>query len=69
MQCKLFKSKMTLNEDTISSLSELMNIHRNTLAEKIDGKAQFKQNEIDFFIDHWKLTPHEVIQIFFDKDE
>ena len=69
MQSKLFKSKMTLNEDTISSLSELMNIHRNTLAEKIDGKAQFKQNEIDFFIAHWKLTPHEVIQIFFDKDE
>lgn len=69
MQPKLFKSKMTLHEDTISSLSELMNIHRNTLAEKIDGKAQFKQNEIDFFIDHWKLTPHEVIQIFFDKDE
>lgn len=69
MQSKLFKSKMTLHEDTISSLSELMNIHRNTLAEKIDGKAQFKQNEIDFFIDHWKLTPHEVIQIFFDKEE
>ena len=37
--------------------------------EQIDKVAQFKQNEIDFFIDHWKLTPHEVIQIFFDKGE
>lgn len=69
MQPKLFKSKMVLNGDTIGSLSESLNIHRNTLGEKIDGKAQFKQSEIDFFITHWSLTPNEVVQIFFDKEE
>jgi hypothetical protein len=70
MQPKLFKSKMVLNGDNISGLSEILKVHRNTLAEKIEGRnAQFKQDEIDFFIHRWNLTPHEVVQIFFDKEE
>lgn len=70
MRPKLFKSKMALFGDTIIGLSEEMKIHRNTLSEKIEGvKSQFKQGEIDFFIDRWNLTPNEVVDIFFDKEE
>ena len=69
MQSKRFKSKMALFGDTINSLANDLNIHRITLAEKINGiKAQFNQEETRFFIDHWNLTPHELVQIFFDKE-
>ena len=67
MQTNLFKSKMALFGDTIVSLAEKLDIHRLTLTEKINGKSDFKQSEISFFIDHWDLTASEVIQIFFDE--
>ena len=67
MQTKLFKSKMALFGDTIVSLAESLEIHRLTLAEKINGKSDFKQSEITFLIDRWNLTASEVVQIFFDE--
>lgn len=69
MQTKLFKSKMALFGDTIISLAKLLKIHRLTLTEKINGKSDFKQKEIGFFIEHWDLTASEVVQIFFNEDE
>lgn len=70
MQPKLFKSKMALHDDTYISIANDLKINRMTLAEKVEGvKSQFKQNEIDFFINRWNLTPHEVVQIFFDKEQ
>ena len=67
MQTKLFKSKMALFGDTIASLAESLEIHRLTLAEKINGKSDFKQSEITFLIERWNLTASEVVQIFFDE--
>ena len=69
MQTKLFKSKMMLFGDTIVSLADSLEIHRLTLAEKINGKSDFKQSEISFLIDHWNLTASEVVQIFFNEEE
>lgn len=69
MQPKLFKSKMALFNDTYISIANDLKINRTTLADKVEGvKSQFKQDEIDFFIHRWNLTPHEVMQIFFDKE-
>lgn len=69
MQSKRFKSKMVLNGDTYQTLSESLGITRQTLAEKIEGSSEFKQTEIDKLISRWNLSPHEVVQIFFDSPE
>lgn len=68
MQTKLFKSKLALHGDTYQVIAELLGITRQTLAEKVEGKSQFKQAEIDRLIARWNLTPHEVVQIFFDSE-
>lgn len=66
MQSKLFRSKMVLNDDNYQTVSECLGITRQTLAEKLQGSSEFKQTEIDRLITRWNLTPHEVVQIFFD---
>lgn len=66
MQSKLFRSKMVLQDDTLQTVSECLGITRQTLAEKLQGTSEFKQTEIDRLITRWNLTPHEVVQIFFD---
>lgn len=66
MQSKLFRSKMVLHDDTLLTVSECLGITRQTLAEKLQGTSEFKQTEIDRLITRWNLTPHEVVQIFFD---
>lgn len=66
MQPNVFKSKMALFGETFETLSTELKIHRSTLINKANGKADFKQSEIDFFIDRWHLTAAEVVQIFFD---
>ena len=66
MQSKLFRSKMVLHDDTLQTVSECLGITRQTLAEKLQGTSEFKQKEIDRLITRWNLTPHEVVQIFFD---
>lgn len=66
MQSKLFRSKMVLHDDTLQTVSEYLGITRQTLAEKLQGTSEFKQTEIDRLITRWNLTPHEVVQIFFD---
>lgn len=69
MQSKRFKSKMALAGDTYNSLAKELKIHRITLSDKVEGiRSQFKQDEIHFFINHWNLTPHELVQIFFDEE-
>lgn len=66
MQSKLFRSKMVLHDDTLQTVSGCLGITRQTLAEKLQGTSEFKQTEIDRLITRWNLTPHEVVQIFFD---
>ena len=69
MQSKLFRSMMVLNDDTLSTVAEYLGITRQTLAEKLQGTSEFKQTEIDRLITKWNLTPHEVVQIFFDGND
>ena len=61
-------SKMVLNDDNFGTLSEFLGITRQALSRKVDGSNDFKQTEIDKLISRWGLTPHEVVQIFFDSE-
>ena len=67
MNKNMFVSKMKLYGDTQEILAEALGISLSRLNAKInetDG-AQFKQNEIKFFRNRWRLTPEEVDHIFF----
>jgi hypothetical protein len=67
MNKNMFVSKMKLFGDTQEILAIELGISLSRLNAKInetDG-AEFKQSEIKFFRNRWRLTPDEVDQIFF----
>jgi hypothetical protein len=60
----LFNSKQALFEDSIDSLAELLQISRQTLCDKRDGKSEFKRDEIAKLSAHWQLTHEEIVEMF-----
>ena len=67
MNKNMFVSKMKLFGDTQEILATALGVSLSRLNAKInetDG-AEFKQSEIRFFRNRWKLTAEEVDQIFF----
>lgn len=69
MNEKLLKIKMLEHDDTQSSLADALGIDLCTLNYKIKGvRAQFKQSEIQFIADRYKLSAKEIQNIFFNKE-
>ena len=67
MNKNAFVSKMKLFGDTQASVADALGLSVSRINAKInetDG-AQFRQSEIAFFRERWKLTPEEVDNIFF----
>lgn len=62
---KLLKSKMALFGDTIGNLSEELRKSRPAVSTKVNGEREFKQDEIQFIMNRYQLTPQEVVAIFF----
>lgn len=60
---------MALHEDTVESLAEYLEISRQTLCEKRDGKREFKQGEMTKIAIRWNLTPEETVDMFLSEDE
>lgn len=69
MKTNVFNSKMALFEDTIEELAEYLGISRQTLYSKMQGKSEFKRDEIDKIITRYNLTPEETHEIFFTGEE
>lgn len=65
MKNTLFRVKMIEHKETLISLAEAMNISVGALSNKINKKSEFKQNEIAFIRDRWKLSNEETDAIFF----
>ena len=69
MNEKLLKMKMLEHDDTQASLADALGIDLCTLNYKIKGvRSQFKQNEIQFIADRYKLNAKEIQKIFFNKE-
>lgn len=62
----LLRSKMVLFNDTNETLAEALNISRQTMSAKINGKVDFKQSEIKTIVERYNLTPEETEQTFFN---
>lgn len=51
----MIKQKMKENKETIDEMSALMGITHQAYAYKLQGRRQFKLNEIEFLCKHWKI--------------
>lgn len=60
---------MALFNDSIESLADYLEISRQTLSEKRDGKSEFKRDEIAKLMVKWNLTPEEVVDIFLSEGD
>lgn len=69
VQKNILFSKMALFGDSIETLADYLGITRQTLTQKIEGKSQFKRNEIQLIAARYKLTPDEVYAIFLAEGE
>lgn len=62
LQFNVYKVK---NNDTQAILAEAMGIPQSALSARINGKIEFRQNEINFIRKRWSLTDQETVDIFF----
>lgn len=65
MNSNLLKSVMVLNGDNIKTLSQKLNVSRQTLSLKIDGYSDFKLSEVKKICVLYELTENQMLQIFF----
>ncbi len=60
-----FKSEMVRHGDTLSTLSEKLNLSTVSLSLKINGKREFRQSEISKIKELYGLEMDRVDAIFF----
>ena len=62
----LLKYKMALNNDTTITLAKYLDLNRQNLSIKVNGKRDFKQSEIAKISKRYNLTDRELRAIFLD---
>lgn len=65
MNTQALKAQMILNKETLADLSEVLGTTPGTLSNKITGKAEFKQSEIQIIAKHYGLDAEQIKEIFF----
>lgn len=65
MNIKLLRAKMVMAGDNQNRLREALGLSGNTMSSKMNGKAQFKAEEIAKIVWRYNLTPQETHDIFF----
>ena len=65
MNTALFRSHMAKHNDTQTSLAEAMGLVQSAVSQKVNGKVDFKQSEINFIRARWGLSEKETVDIFF----
>ncbi|MBQ1789217.1 MAG: helix-turn-helix transcriptional regulator [Oscillospiraceae bacterium] len=65
MNATLLRMHMVANNDTQTELSRDMGIAQSALSMRINGKTEFRQNEINFIKKRYNLSDKETIDIFF----
>ena len=65
MNTQALKAQMILNKETLADLSEVLGTTPGTLSNKITGKAEFKQSEIQIIARHYGLDAEQIKEIFF----
>ena len=63
----LLKAKIVENGDTQAQLAAALGISASNMNDKINGKSDFRQNEIVAIKNRYSLTADDVDRIFFDQ--
>ena len=65
MNSNLLKAMIVKNGDTQEKLAEAMGLPTSALNMRINGKIEFRRNEINFIKQRYNLTNDEIDSIFF----
>ena len=68
MNTKLFKIFMVKNNDTQSRLADALGLPQSAVSDRINGKTDFRQSEINIIRMRWELSDQETVDIFFTKE-
>ena len=69
MNKALLRSIMVLNGDTYQTLSEDMKIEKATFSRKINSKANFSKEEMQFIREKYNLSDSQFIEMFFTSEK
>lgn len=64
MNIKKLRCAMIMNDDTTQKLAESLDMTVKTLRDKIHGRSEFKQSEIQKIIERYELTKKQTFEIF-----
>jgi len=67
MNSNLLKATIIKNGDTQEKLAKDMGLQTSALNMRINGKIEFRRNEIIFIKQRYNLSSDEVDSIFFDE--
>ena len=67
MNSNLLKAMIIKNGDTQKKLAEAMGLPTSALNMRINGKIEFRRNEIIFIKQRYSLSSDEVESIFFNE--
>ena len=65
MNSNLLKAVIVKNGDTQKKLAEAMGLQTSGLNMRINGRTEFRRNEINFIKNRYSLTSDEIDSIFF----
>lgn len=68
MNSKLFKIHMLRNNDTQAILAEVLELPQSAISARINGKTEFRQNEINAIRKRWDLSNTDTVDIFFEEE-
>ena len=68
MNIKLLRAKMVMAGDNQNKLREVLGLSGNAMSYKMNGKVQFKAEEIAKIVWRYNLTPQETHEIFFGRE-
>ena len=68
MNSKLFKIHMIRNNDTQAILAEVLDLPQSAISARINGKTEFRQNEINTIRKRWDLSNEDTVDIFFEEE-
>ena len=67
MNTMLFKIYMVKNNDTQETLGDILHLPQSAVSARINGKTQFRQDEMNVIRLRWNLSDQETVDIFFTK--
>ena len=67
MNTAALKSVIVRNNENQTNLAEILKLNISALNARINGKMDFRRSEINKIRKHYRLSPEETIEIFFNE--